>query len=392
MKKIAIVTATRAEYGLLSPLIRRVSEDKETELDLIITGTHLSKKHGYTIEEILRDGFSDFHTIPILENGNTPYDISVTVANATKGFAQCFRDDRPDMAVILGDRTEMLGVAVAAMNERIPIAHIHGGEVTEGAVDDCVRHALTKMSYLHFTATEAYRNRVIQLGENSNRVFAVGSLGTDNILSIKLLGENSLRRAVGIPEGIPYAVMTFHPVTLEGDAYRNQVHELCQAMKESRLFYLITMTNADTGGDYINQVITDYAAKHDNAILAGSLGAVKYLSALKYASFVLGNSSSGILEAPVLGTPTINIGDRQKGRLMADTVINCNAEKESIMRSIDKAKKMPHIATRMYGDGSASEKILSIQKRFLFAEKIELKKGFFDIVNSAEDTIKNFYK
>ena len=154
MKKIAIVTATRAEYGLLSPLIRRVSEDKETELDLIITGTHLSKKHGYTIEEILRDGFSDFHTIPILENGNTPYDISVTVANATKGFAQCFRDDRPDMTVILGDRTEMLGVAVAAMNERIPIAHIHGGEVTEGAVDDCVRHALTKMSYLHFTATE----------------------------------------------------------------------------------------------------------------------------------------------------------------------------------------------------------------------------------------------
>ena len=214
MKKIAIVTATRAEYGLLTPLIRRIINDKELKLELIVTGAHLSDKQEYTINAIYEDGFPISHIIPILEGGNSAYDISATMANAIRGFARCFRDDRPDMVVILGDRTEMLGIASAAMNERIPIAHIHGGEITEGAVDDCIRHALTKMSYIHFTATEEYRNRVIQLGESPNRVFNVGSLGTENILNEKLMNENEIRDDIGISLDKKYSVVTFHPVTL----------------------------------------------------------------------------------------------------------------------------------------------------------------------------------
>ena len=382
MKRLAVVTATRAEYGLLTPLIRKVQEDCELELDLIVTGAHLAEKQGYTIQEIIEDGFPITHRIPILEEGNTPYDISVTMANAIKGFAQCFRDDRPDMVVVLGDRTEMLGVAGAAMNERIPIAHIHGGEITEGAVDDCVRHCLTKMSYLHFTASESYRRRVIQLGEEPGRVFYVGGLGTENVLNTPLLEESRIRRDVGIPNEMPYTVVTFHPVTLESASAEGQIEELCKAMRsEKEYFYLLTKANADAGGAAINYILEKFANTEQNVKLVDSLGMVRYLSAVKYASFVLGNSSSGILEAPVLGVPTVNIGDRQKGRLMAETVVNCDAECGDIRAAIKKAAQIFHKPTLLYGSGNTSAEIIRIVKRFLCEHGIDIKKKFYDMEN-----------
>ncbi len=380
MKKIAVVTATRAEYGILTPLIKAINDDDELELELIVTGTHLSEKHGNTIKFIRNDGFPIAHELPILEDGNTPYDISVTMANALLRTAECLRDDRPDMMVILGDRTEMLGIAAAAMNERIPIAHLHGGEVTEGAVDDCVRHALSKMSYLHFTSTEVYRRRVIQLGEDPERVFFVGALSTENILKAPLFSESEIRSEIGIPENMPYSVVTFHPVTLEADSARQQTLELCRAMEEcSENYYLITMANADAGGDMVNKLLGEFADSHGNVKLVSSLGMKRYLSAVKYCSFVLGNSSSGIIEAPVLGAPTVNIGDRQKGRLMADTIINCEPDSGSIAEAIHTVETAEHHSTLMYGDGSTSEKIIAVIKDVLMNDKVDLKKKFYDI-------------
>lgn len=379
MKKIAIVTATRAEYGILSPLIRKVNTDKDLELDLIVTGTHLSKKHGDTVSFIEKDGFPIAHLIPILEAGNTPYDISLTMANAIKGFAKCFQEDRPDMVIILGDRTEMLGVACAAMNERIPIAHLHGGEVTRGAVDDSVRHALTKMSYLHFTSAEEYRKRVIQLGEDPGRVYNVGSLGTENILHVPLLDKEKIRELTGIPKEIPYSVVTFHPVTLEKDTAEVQTKELCKAMdKRHDLYFLITMANADSGGDVVNGILDGFAKTHKNAKFVPNLGLVGYLSAVKGARFVLGNSSSGVIEAPVIGTPTVNIGDRQRGRLIADTVICCEPKSEAIENAMMIAEKMEHCPSYLYGDGETSKKIIDIIKNVL-QNKMELKKVFYDL-------------
>lgn len=377
MKKIAIVTATRAEYGLLTPLIQEVDNDSELELDLIVTGTHLVEKYGYTVDAIRKDGFLIAHEIPILEDGNTSYAVSLTMANAMKGFAGCFRDDRPDIAVILGDRTEMLAVAAAAMNERIPIAHIHGGEVTEGAVDDCIRHAITKMSYLHFTATEIYRKRVIQLGESPERVFNVGALGTENILHQDLFCNEELRQKLEIARDVAYAVVTYHPVTLEEDTAEEQARELCAAMDTREdIFFLITAANADVDGENVNRMFKEYAAWHGNARFVYSLGMKKYLSAVKYAAFVLGNSSSGILEAPVLGVPTVNIGERQKGRLMAETVINCKPDRESIVHAMKMAEQMEHKVSCIFGDGKTSEMITGIIKDCLMRNKINLKKGF----------------
>lgn len=384
MKKIAIVTATRAEYGILTPLIRAVSDDSELELQLVVTGTHLSDQYGYTVTEIERDGFPILRKIPILENGNTPYDISLTMANAIKGFAVFFRDEKSDMVVILGDRTEMLGVACAAMNERIPIAHLHGGEVTEGAVDDSVRHALTKMSYLHFTAAEVYRERVIRMGESPTRVFNVGSLGTENILHVSLMREEDIRKSAGIPPKVPYVVVTYHPVTLEENSVMEQVNNLCGAMAERRdLFFLITMSNSDAGGVTANEILSVYGGSHDNASFVQNLGMLRYLSAVRYADFVLGNSSSGVLEAPVLGTPTVNIGDRQRGRIMADSVVCCGCDKSEIVAAMGRAERVERHPVLIFGDGNTSGKIVDIMKKTLKNE-MDLKKGFYDRVGQCQ--------
>jgi GDP/UDP-N,N'-diacetylbacillosamine 2-epimerase (hydrolysing) len=377
--KAAVVTATRAEYGILKPLIRKLAEDPETELRLLVTGTHLSEAYGRTEKEIEQDGFPICRRIPILEEGNTALAVSRTMANALIGFADYFAEERPDFVLVLGDRTELLGICGAAMNAGIPIVHLHGGERTEGAVDDCVRHAITKMSYLHFPATEEYRKRIIRMGEAPDRVFNVGALGVENILKEELLSDAELRAELGIPSGKELVTVTFHPVTLEAGSERRQVEELLDAMEsEDRYFYLMTKANADAGGEEINRRMEVFAEKHDHAKLVSSLGMKRYLSALRCSRFVLGNSSSGILEAPALGTPTVNIGDRQKGRLAADTVICCMPEKASILAAMERAARTGHTPSFLYGDGHTSDRMMKILKQFFTQGPVVPRKTFYE--------------
>lgn len=380
MKKIAIATATRAEYGILHPLIVRLMKEKEFHVQLLVTGTHLEKQFGYTMQEIEKDGLPIARKIPILSDDNTPYGVSVTLANAVTGFAQYFKEEQPDLFLVLGDRTEILGMCAAALNEHIPIAHLHGGELTEGAVDDCIRHAVTKMSYLHFPATEGYRRRIIQMGEAPERVYNVGALGVENILSVPMLSEREIRLDAGIPDDMPYAVVTFHPVTMEPGEARKQVQQLITAMhKENHIFYLVTKANADAGGAQINAWLAEAQEELPNMKLVSSLGMKRYLSAVRYAAFVLGNSSSGIIEAPALGTPTVNIGDRQKGRLMAESVIGCTPDAAAICAAIHQAEQMPHKPSFLYGDGNTSEKIVTILKNFFQTDYRHWKKTFYDM-------------
>lgn len=380
MKKIAIVTATRAEYGILHPLIMRLLADDMWETQVVVTGTHLEEEFGYTCREIEQDGIPIYQKIPIMEMGDDAYAVNRTMANALCGFGAYFRDEKPDLLILLGDRTELLAIASAAMNEQIPIAHLHGGELTQGAVDECVRHAITKMSYLHFASAEEYQRRIIQMGEEPSRVFNVGALGVENILREQLLSCQELRAAIDFPADQPYAVVTFHPVTLEKNTAEKQVNELLAAMKQrSDLFFLITKANSDAGGRRINELMEESVAKCSNMKLVASLGMKKYLSALKYAKFVLGNSSSGIIEAPALHIPTVNIGDRQQGRMMAESIVNCQPECASILAAIDRALEMEGLScANPYGDGHTSEKIVEILEKYMSQERIDLKKRFYD--------------
>lgn len=380
MKKIAIVTATRAEYGILHPLIMRLLANDMWETQVVVTGTHLEEEFGYTCREIEQDGIPIYRKIPIMEMGDDAYAVNRTMANALCGFGAYFRDEKPDLLILLGDRTELLAIASAAMNEQIPIAHLHGGELTQGAVDECVRHAITKMSYLHFASAEEYQRRIIQMGEEPSRVFNVGALGVENILREQLLSCKELRAAVDFPADQPYAVVTFHPVTLEKNTAEKQVNELLAAMKQrSDLFFLITKANSDAGGRRINELMEESVAKCSNMKLVASLGMKKYLSALKYAKFVLGNSSSGIIEAPALHIPTVNIGDRQQGRMMAESIVNCQPECASILAAIDRALEMEGLScANPYGDGHTSEKIVEILEKYMSQERIDLKKRFYD--------------
>lgn len=386
MIKIALVTATRAEYGILSPLIRKLSEDDDFDLQLLVTGTHLSKKYGNTQIEIENDGFRIFKKIPILTRNNTAKDISFVMANALEQFALYFYTENPNCVIILGDRTEMLGISIAAMNAGVPIVHLHGGELTEGAIDDRVRHSITKLSYLHFPSTEIYRRRIIQMGEDPKRVFNVGALGVENILNVPLFDRNEICNRVGIPHDKKYIAVTFHPVTMENGNEKEQVNSLITAMeKNNKYFYLITMANADAGGEIVNKMLEQYSQSHCNVKLVASLGMQRYLSLVKHAEFVLGNSSSGIIEAPSLGTPTVNIGDRQKGRLMADSIINCKPETGDIIRAFEKAKYMIHSPSFIYGDGNTSNKILYILKETFFEGRPNLKKEFYNICLNCEE-------
>lgn len=380
-KKICVISATRAEYGILKPLILKLKKCTEWETQVILTGAHLLEKLGNTYQEAERDGIEVFAKIPIYVEGNTNYDITRTMANGLVEFGRYFQEEKPDLLIVLGDRTEILAFCAAAMNEQIPIAHIHGGELTQGAIDDNIRHAVTKMSYLHFASTEEYRKRIIQMGEEPERVFNVGALGVENILKEKLLSRKELEESVGFPAEKDYAVVTFHPVTLERGTADRQVRELLSAMELRKdIFYLITKANADAGGDSINEFMEQEVRKHSNMKLVSSLGIKRYLSAVKYARFVLGNSSSGIIEVPSLGVPTVNIGDRQKGRIMAKSILPCEPERMSILNAITQAMDM-EIGTyeSPYGNGDTSEQIVRIVQKFLGSGQIDLKKKFYDI-------------
>ena len=384
---ICVLTTTRADYGILRPLLLALSKDGSLDLRLLVTGTHLSEAFGMTVREIEADGFSIDARISILENGSdAPGAMSHSMARAIEGFGSYFQDCRPALLVVLGDRYETFAVCAAAVSVCIPIAHLHGGETTEGAMDECFRHCITKMSYLHFTAAEPYRRRVIQLGEDPARVFNVGGLGVENALHTDFLTPEQLESDLRFPLlQKPYVVTTFHPVTLEPGSAEAQLEELLASIASREdLHFLITKSNADTGGQSINERLDIFKKEHSHCHVVVSLGMRRYMSALKYALCVLGNSSSGLLEAPSFGIPTINIGDRQRGRIQAESVLNCRPEREDILRALERAcspdfRKKAAAARNPYGDGNTSGRILEMIKRTLLAGSLDLEKWFYDI-------------
>lgn len=384
MKKISILTATRAEYGLLKPIIEKLNDISKFDVRVVVTGAHLSPEFGLTYREIEQDGIAIDNKIEILLSADTPAAISKSMGLAMISFADYFERLKPDMLMVLGDRYETLAVCTAAMNQRIPIAHLYGGETTEGAVDESIRHAITKLSYLHFTSTEEYRKRVIQLGEQPDRVFCVGAVGIENIRNQDLMDKNELESSINFKLDKPYAMVTFHPVTLEDNNSAVQFQALLDVCKRYQdINFIFTKANADTNGRIINKMIDAYIVENDNGIAFTSLGMTRYLSALKYCTIVLGNSSSGLLEAPSFGIPTINVGDRQKGRLQADSVINCEPNIEDIKKAINAALTTEFLeqaknSVNPYGDGNTSKKVVTILKDFLLNDRIELKKKFYD--------------
>lgn len=385
MKKICVLTATRAEYGLLKPIILKLNEYEEVDLRVVVTGSHLSPEFGLTYNEIVEDGVKIDKKIEILLSGDTPSAISKSMGLAMIGFADYFKDFSPDLLLVLGDRYETLAVAIVAMNQRIPIAHMHGGESTEGLVDESIRHSISKMSYLHFTSTEEYRKRVIQLGENPDYTFNVGSIGVENIKNMQYMSKHDLSKSIGFKLDKPYALVTFHPVTLENQSSRSQINELLKALSiYDQMKFIFTKANSDADGRIINSMIDDFVKLNKNCIAVSSLGIKRYLAAVKYSNFVIGNSSSGIIEVPSFRVPTINIGDRQKGRIRAQSIIDCIPEYKAIIDAINKANNQ-EFRSRLeniknpYEKDNTSNSIVNIIMDFLGNDKIDIKKKFFDV-------------
>lgn len=339
MRKICVVTGSRAEYGLLSGIMRAIDNDPELMLQIIATNMHLSPEFGLTYREIECDGFRIDKKVEMLLSSDTANATAKSVGLGFIGFADAYEDLKPDMLLVLGDRYEIISAVSTALFYKIPVAHLHGGEITEGAYDDCIRHAITKMSHLHFTSTEEYRRRVIQLGEAPDRVFNVGAPGIENIKKVPLMGKAELEASLdGFTFGDKSLLVTYHPVTLENSTARQQIENLLAALDEIPEYKVIfTLPNSDTDGRIIISTINDYVAKHsDRAVAYPSLGLKRYLSALQFVSAAVGNSSSGIIEVPSFGIPTLNIGDRQRGRLAAASVVNCGTGKEDISKGLSK--------------------------------------------------------
>lgn len=382
-RKICIVTGTRAEYGLLYWLMKEIESDNNLELQVIATGMHLSPEFGLTYKEIEKE-FQIDKKIEMLLSSDTAIGISKSMGLAQISFAEAFDEIKPDIVVVLGDRYEIFSAVSAAMIGRIPIAHLHGGEVTEGLIDEPIRHSITKMSHIHFTATEEYKNRVIQLGEQPNTVFNVGGLGIDNIKKLKLLAKEEFEKSINFKLNKKNILVTFHPVTLEHSTARGQFQELLDAIDELKDTNIIfTKANSDTDGRIINKMIDEYVAKNsDKSICFTSLGQLRYLSALQFVDAMVGNSSSGLAEAPTFQIGTINIGDRQKGRMKADSVLDCNPTKVDILKIFDKLyssefKSLLRTVENPYGNGGASVQIKEVLKSI----KLDgiLKKSFYDM-------------
>lgn len=383
---VCVVTGSRAEFGLLRPLLKKLQSDFRIDLRLAVTGSHLSQSFGNTQEEIVESGLSIHRRIFIPIEDDSRLGVATATGTALALFAKYFSEYRPELIVVLGDRYEIFAAAAAAATLGIPIAHLHGGETTEGAMDEFFRHSITKMSTLHFTSCETYRRRVIQLGEAPERVFNVGAAGIENILNMPLMTLSELEESLGfVLEGKPFSVVTFHPVTLEDDTAQLQLQELISAMDNfPEMRYVVTLANADPGGRIINEVWKNEAKYHENWLVVPSLGARRYLSALKYAEMILGNSSSGILEGPAMRLPTVNIGDRQKGRIMAESIICCKPERGEIQMAMHKAlshtfKAIAGNTVSPFGDGKTSEKIASVLLNFLASSDRNMKKQFYDI-------------
>ena len=382
-RKICIVTGSRAEYGLLYWLLKEIEVDQDLDLQLIATGMHLSSEFGLTYKEIEKD-FKIDKKVDMHLSFDTSVGISKSMGIAQTFIAEALSELKPDIIVVLGDRYEIFSAASAAMIAKIPIAHIHGGEITEGSWDDCIRHCISKMSHLHFTATEEYKNRVIQLGEYPDRVFNVGGVGIENIKRLKLLSKNELENLINFKLKKKNLLITFHPVTLDNNTSQEQFQELLDAINElDDTNIIFTKTNSDLNGKVINKMIDGYTSGNPKKSIGfTSLGQLRYLSTLQYVDAVVGNSSSGLLEAPSFKIGTINIGDRQKGRIKATSVINCEPKKNSILVALTELYSKKFLKTlktsiNPYGDGHSSQKIIKKIKK-VNLKKI-LKKSFYDL-------------
>ncbi|EGT3256611.1 UDP-N-acetylglucosamine 2-epimerase (hydrolyzing) [Salmonella enterica subsp. diarizonae] len=382
IKKVAVFTGTRAEYGLLYWLLKDIQSDSELKLQLLVSGMHLSPEFGLTWQQIADDGFVIDEKIEILLSSDTPVGTAKSIGLGILGFADALSRLKPDVLVLLGDRFEALAAAQTAMILRIPILHLHGGEITEGAYDDAIRHAITKLSYLHCTSTEEYRLRVIQLGEAPCRVENVGAIGLDYIRRGTFMTISELASSLNFPLRKPYVVVTYHPVTLGNEPPEASFQALLDALDSFPKYQVIlTWPNADDGGRKIIPMLENYARQRASRVLAiPSLGQVRYLSAIKHAAAVIGNSSSGIIEAPAFDVPTVNIGERQKGRLAAKSVLNCPAQSKAIVTTIQKAfareyKSVGEVVYNPYGQGDASARIINMIKSLEFVPV----KTFYDI-------------
>ncbi len=385
MHKICVFTGTRAEYGILKPLMSALLNDQGLELQILVSGAHLSPEFGFTYHGIEDDGFDINEKIEILLSSDSNTAISKSVGLGLINFCDSLSRLEPDLLIILGDRFEAFAMATAAMFSRIPVAHLHGGEATFGVIDESIRHSITKMSHLHFTSTEVYRHRVIQLGENPKRVFNVGALGAENISnSIELLSRNDLVGIIGFSPTQPFILVTFHPVTLEDATAEKEFSELLLALaKFPEIKIIFTKANADTGGRSINRLIDQYVSEHPECCQSFiSMGRRNYLSAMRYCRAVVGNSSSGIIEAPSFHIPTVNIGDRQQGRLQAESVINCKPVAEDIYQALNFAFA-PDFQTRVltvinpYEKADATKRIIKVIRETDLSHII--KKEFYDI-------------
>lgn len=382
--KICIITGSRAEYGLLYPLMKAIRGDGSFTLQVLVTGMHLSPEFGLTYKEIEKDGFQIQEKVEMLLSSDTDVGITKSTGLGMIGFADTFNRLKPDLVIILGDRFETFAAATAAYFAKIPIAHLHGGEVTEGATDEGLRHAITKMSTWHFTSTEAYRRRVIQLGENPEMVFNVGAIGIDNIKQIEPLNKKYLTEDLKFDLELPFLLITYHPVTLENNSAEEQFKELLAALEQfPDLRLIFTKPNADANGRIIIKLIDDYVGQNRHKA-AGfvSLGQKRYLSLMRFANAVVGNSSSGIIETPSFGIPTVNIGDRQKGRERANSVIDTQPDCKSIAASIKKASSSDFqdfckLVKNVYGEGETTLQVMDILKNRPIPQN--LKKSFFDL-------------
>ncbi|RLL85237.1 UDP-N-acetylglucosamine 2-epimerase [Petrotoga sp. Shatin.DS.tank11.9.2.9.3] len=384
MKKICFFTGTRAEYGLLYPLMKLIKEKNEYELQIIASGMHLSPEFGLTYKEIEKDGFKINEKIEILMSSDSDIGINKAIGLGLISFSETLKRLEPDILIILGDRFEALSMAISSYIMKIPIAHIHGGERTEGAIDEGIRHSITKMSYLHFTSTAEYRKRVIQLGEIPERVFNVGAIGLDNIKNLKLLSKEQIEETLNFKFGDKNILFTYHPTTLNTDQLEEEIEEIFKALEKLiKIGYkiIITKSNADEGGRFINQFIDKFSVKQkDKVFVSTNFGTLKYLSIMSYVDFVLGNSSSGIVEAPSLKVPTINIGERQKGRVRGNSIIDVSPSEEEILRAVSIAQNMDRKKiNNPYDQGGATQKIYDILKDYLENNKINIKKEFYDI-------------
>lgn len=383
MIKICVVTGTRAEYGLFMPLMKAIQESDLYELQLLVTGMHLSPEFGLTYQQIETDGFSINEKVEILLSADTDTAIVKSTGLGLIGFADAFDRLSPDWVLLLGDRFETFAAATCAYLKKIPIIHIHGGETTAGATDEALRHAITKMSSLHFTTTEDYRKRVLQLGEPDEQVFNVGAIGIDNVFELPLFNKEDLEKSLDFSLNGDVFLVTYHPVTLEQSGTEQQFQSLLDALDEWPSALLVfTMPNADANGRVIIDMIRNYVQQHKGRAAAfTSLGQLRYLSLMRHASVVVGNSSSGIIEAPSFGIPTVNIGDRQKGRVAAASVIHCEPEKNSIRQALKKAfdfqfRAFSKTVKNPYGKGNTTERIMEVLKKKL--ADFNLKKEFVD--------------